>query len=111
MAAITVPSEVSLRIFDLPKPKVEKRNSFKLPKSAVEIKGPLGRSLHFFLAASVTEHRTGQMTLNIPSFLTLDHNEAAKKVIFTVEDQTIKHQKAMWGMRINVVVSWQTLIV
>ncbi|XHG08572.1 hypothetical protein AWENTII_011668 [Aspergillus wentii] len=52
----------------------------EIPKTAVEIKGPLG-----------------ELTLNIPSFVNVAHDEAARKASLSVEDSTIAHQRAMWG--------------
>lgn len=39
----------------------------------------------------------GQMTLNLPPYLILDHNETTKKVVFSVQDPKQGHQRAMWG--------------
>jgi large subunit ribosomal protein L6 len=38
------------------------------------------------------------MTLNIPPFLTLEHDQETMKATFQVEDASIKRQCAMWGM-------------
>jgi hypothetical protein len=42
------------------------------------------------------------MTLQIPPFMNLDHNEAGRRATLTVEDENIKHQKAMWGRSSDV---------
>ncbi|KAJ5478858.1 hypothetical protein N7530_004367 [Penicillium desertorum] len=51
-----------------------------IPKFVAEIKGP-----------------KGEMSLNIPSFVNITHDEAAKKASLSVEDTTVPHQRAMWG--------------
>ncbi|PWY76944.1 60S ribosomal protein L6 [Aspergillus heteromorphus CBS 117.55] len=78
-AAISVPSEVSLKFIDLPQPRV-KRQGVDTPKVAIEVKGPLG-----------------ELTLNIPSFVNVVHDEALQKASLTVQDTEVSHQRAMWG--------------
>ncbi|KAL4795092.1 ribosomal protein L6, alpha-beta domain-containing protein [Aspergillus venezuelensis] len=78
-AAISIPQEVSLKFIDLPQ--TQARGSSEIPpKTAIEVTGPLG-----------------QLTLKIPHFLTVAHDEVARKAFLTVEDRTAKHQRAMWG--------------
>ncbi|KAL4942609.1 hypothetical protein BDV06DRAFT_211730 [Aspergillus oleicola] len=78
-AAISIPPEVSLKFIDLPQ--TQARGSSEIPpKTAIEVNGPLG-----------------QLTLKIPHFLTVAHDEASRKASLTIEDSTAKHQKAMWG--------------
>lgn len=38
------------------------------------------------------------MSLNIPSFLTITPDETGQKASLSVLDQTVPHQRAMWGM-------------
>ncbi|KAF7511057.1 hypothetical protein GJ744_005288 [Endocarpon pusillum] len=78
-AAISIPPEVSLRFFDLPKSNVRSRAK-DVPVSAVEVAGPLG-----------------QMTLPLPPYLAAKHNTKNQKVTLSVGDPTITHQRAMWG--------------
>lgn len=78
-APISVPQEVTLRFFDLPRQKVKTRNPDE-PTSAVEVVGPLG-----------------QMTLPLPPYLQTQHNAETKKVTVNILDQKDKHQRAMWG--------------
>ncbi|PWY83746.1 60S ribosomal protein L6 [Aspergillus sclerotioniger CBS 115572] len=78
-AAISVPPEVSLKFIDLPQPKT-KAKSIDFPNRAIEVKGPLG-----------------EMSLNIPSYVKVDYDEAVRKATFAVEDTEITHQRAMWG--------------
>ncbi|PLN83342.1 putative mitochondrial 54S ribosomal protein YmL16 [Aspergillus taichungensis] len=78
-AAISIPPEVSLKFIDLPQ--VAVRGVAKdIPTTKVEIKGPLG-----------------ELSLTPPSFLTINHDEAARKASLSVVDASIAHQRAMWG--------------
>lgn len=37
------------------------------------------------------------MTLAVPPFVRVAHDESQRKASFTVEDPEIAHQRAMWG--------------
>ncbi|PYH44126.1 mitochondrial 54S ribosomal protein uL6m [Aspergillus saccharolyticus JOP 1030-1] len=78
-APITVPPEVSLKFIDLPVV-AARGNAQEAPKVAIEVKGPLG-----------------ELTLRIPPFVTVEHDEALRKATLSVQDAEIKHQRAMWG--------------
>ncbi|KAL5358489.1 hypothetical protein BJX96DRAFT_43790 [Aspergillus floccosus] len=79
-ATISIPPEVSLKFIDLPQTQVRTRSK-EIPKTAIEVKGPLG-----------------ELTLNIPPFVNVTHDEALRKASLTVEDSSVAHQRAMWGM-------------
>jgi large subunit ribosomal protein L6 len=96
-AAISVPPEVSLRFFDLPKTNLRSRKK-DVPVSAVEVAGPLGISWkHSFGNIQHTDPTAGQMTLPLPPYVSARHNTENKKVTLSVGDPTITHQRAMWG--------------
>lgn len=78
-ASISIPPEVSLNFIDLPQAKTRGRAK-EIPKTAIEIKGPLG-----------------ELTLKIPPFIDVAHDEALRKASLSVQDPTIAHQRAMWG--------------
>ncbi|KAJ5991122.1 hypothetical protein N7499_011666 [Penicillium canescens] len=78
-AAISIPPEVSFKLVDLPKSLVRTRGK-DIPKYAAEIKGP-----------------RGEMSLSIPSFLTVTPDEAGQKATLSVLDAEVPHQRAMWG--------------
>jgi large subunit ribosomal protein L6 len=40
----------------------------------------------------------GQLTLNIPPFVNINHDQTARKATVSVQDAEIPHQRAMWGM-------------
>ncbi|KAJ5277853.1 hypothetical protein N7524_004006, partial [Penicillium chrysogenum] len=73
------PPEVSFKLIDIPATLARTRGK-DIPKFVAEIKGP-----------------KGEMSLNIPSFVNITHDEAAKKASLSVEDTTVPHQRAMWG--------------
>ncbi|KAJ9224509.1 hypothetical protein DTO212C5_5086 [Paecilomyces variotii] len=79
-APISIPPDVSLNFIDLPQAQTRGRSAKDIPKTAVQVKGPLG-----------------EMTLKIPTFLNVAHDEAQKKASLTVADPSLAHQRAMWG--------------
>jgi hypothetical protein len=52
----------------------------QMPKRTVTVTGPLG-----------------QLYLDIPPYLRIDHDGAAKRATLSVEDTTVKQQREMWG--------------
>ncbi|RHZ54376.1 mitochondrial 54S ribosomal protein uL6m [Aspergillus thermomutatus] len=78
-APISIPPEVSLKFVDLPQTQVRGRSK-EIPKTAIEVKGPLG-----------------ELTLNIPPFVEVAHDEALRKASLAVQDPSEAHQRAMWG--------------
>lgn len=40
---------------------------------------------------------TGKLDLNVPPFLKLDHDPAARRLVLNIEDNEQKQQKEMWG--------------
>ncbi|KAL2822839.1 ribosomal protein L6, alpha-beta domain-containing protein [Aspergillus cavernicola] len=78
-ASISVPPEVSLKFIDLPQTTV-RGNAKDLPKVSIEVSGPLG-----------------QLTLKVPSFVNVAHDEALRKATLSIEDSALAHQRAMWG--------------
>ncbi|KAJ5955884.1 hypothetical protein ACN42_g1209 [Penicillium freii] len=78
-AALSIPPEVSFKLIDIPATLSRTRGK-DIPKFMAEIKGP-----------------KGEMSLNIPSFLTITPDETGQKASLSVLDQTVPHQRAMWG--------------
>ncbi|KIW24761.1 uncharacterized protein PV07_10454 [Cladophialophora immunda] len=78
-APITIPPEVSLRFYELPKGNVRSRHP-DTPNMALEVTGPLG-----------------QMTVPLPPYLQAELDDSAKKININVKDAAEKHQRAMWG--------------
>ncbi|GAM34196.1 hypothetical protein TCE0_015r01614 [Talaromyces pinophilus] len=78
-APVSIPPEVNLSLIDLPQTNVRGKAK-DAPKMAVEVNGPLG-----------------QLTLNIPPFVNINHDQTARKATVSVQDAEIPHQRAMWG--------------
>lgn len=80
-APLSLPPEVTFRIFDAPPVKQGRSISRTEPSRKVEIEGPLGK-----------------MSLDIPSYINIASNEANRTYGLTILDTGDKQQKAMWGV-------------
>lgn len=40
----------------------------------------------------------GEMTLNLPPFVTVAHDAERQTANVSIEDSNLKHQRSMWGM-------------
>ncbi|KAJ5627020.1 54S ribosomal protein L6 [Penicillium herquei] len=78
-APISVPPEVSLSLIDAPNAGAQGRGK-SASKVSAHIKGP-----------------KGEMTLDIPSFLTVNHDTVSQKATLSIIDPEDPHQRAMWG--------------
>ena len=97
---VSIPSEVSLRLYDLPQNNTRSRRK-DVPSSAIEVVGPLGEDGDICLPRTLLTRCAGQMTLNLPPYLIVDHNEKTKKANVSVKDPKQDHQRAMWGEQIS----------
>lgn len=48
-------------------------------------------------ALTLVRNFTGKLDLNVPPFLKLDHDPAARRLVLNIEDNEQKQQKEMWG--------------
>ncbi|KAI4862674.1 ribosomal protein L6 [Hypoxylon rubiginosum] len=76
---ISIPPGVELTIGE-PRVKKDPTTYLRIPKRTVTVTGPLGK-----------------LDLEIPPFLTIDHDEASKRAILSIENRDIKKQMEMWG--------------
>ncbi|KAK0629053.1 ribosomal protein L6, alpha-beta domain-containing protein [Bombardia bombarda] len=76
---ISIPPGVELAIGE-PKVKRDMTTYLKIAKRTVTVSGPLGK-----------------LDLEIPPFVLLDHDVAARKATLTVQDLSLKQQREMWG--------------
>ncbi|KIV80554.1 hypothetical protein PV11_08047 [Exophiala sideris] len=76
---ITIPPEVSLRFYDLPKTNSRSRNP-DTASTVLEVTGPLGK-----------------MTVPLPPYLRTELDEDANKINLNVNDASERHQRSMWG--------------
>ncbi|CRK25498.1 hypothetical protein BN1708_004037 [Verticillium longisporum] len=76
---LSIPPGVEIVIGE-PRVKRDATSYLKIPKRTVSVSGPLGK-----------------LDLEIPPFLKIDHDTEARKATLTIEDDTVKEQKEMWG--------------
>ncbi|OTA92814.1 hypothetical protein M434DRAFT_74146 [Hypoxylon sp. CO27-5] len=76
---ISIPPGVELTIGE-PKVKRDPTTYLKIPKRTVTVAGPLGK-----------------LDLEIPPFLNINHDEASRRAILSIENSEIKQQMEMWG--------------
>ncbi|KAI8623029.1 54S ribosomal protein L6 [Xylariaceae sp. FL1651] len=76
---ISIPPGVDITIGE-PRAKNDPTTYLRIPKRTVTVSGPLGK-----------------LDLEIPPFLTIHHDEAARRALVTIEDPNLKEQKEMWG--------------
>jgi large subunit ribosomal protein L6 len=41
---------------------------------------------------------TGQLELDVPDYVNIDHDPDARRIKLSVKDQNERHQREMWGM-------------
>jgi len=76
---LSIPPGVELLIGE-PTVKNDLTTYLKLPKRTVTVQGPLGK-----------------LDLEIPPFVHIDHDVAARRANLSIEDQNVRQQKEMWG--------------
>ncbi|CRK13823.1 hypothetical protein BN1723_002041 [Verticillium longisporum] len=76
---LSIPPGVDIVIGE-PRVKRDATSYLKIAKRTVSVSGPLGK-----------------LDLEIPPFLKIDHDMEARKATLTIEDDTVKEQKEMWG--------------
>ena len=77
---LSLPPDVNLRLLEKPKPKSD-RLARNQAGTIVEVEGPLGK-----------------LSMSIPNYLHIEHDEATRKAVLRVEDKEIREQREMWGM-------------
>lgn len=77
---LSIPPEVEFNVLDIPQTAVQERASRKAPSPSVQIKGPLG-----------------EMNMDVPAFIKIDYNKAARKASVSIADVEERQQRAMWG--------------
>ncbi|CAJ2505551.1 Uu.00g129450.m01.CDS01 [Anthostomella pinea] len=76
---ISIPPGVELLIGE-PRVKKDPTTYLRIPKRTVTVSGPLGK-----------------LNLEIPPFLNIDHDEATRKALLSIENGDEKKQMEMWG--------------
>ncbi|OTB03650.1 hypothetical protein M426DRAFT_321575 [Hypoxylon sp. CI-4A] len=76
---ISIPPGVEMTIGE-PRVKKDPTTYLRIPKRTVTVTGPLGK-----------------LDLEIPPYLTIHHDEAARRALLSIENTDIKQQMEMWG--------------
>ncbi|KAK3939064.1 54S ribosomal protein L6, mitochondrial [Diplogelasinospora grovesii] len=76
---ISIPPGVELVISE-PWVKRDMTTYLQVPKRTVTVSGPLG-----------------QLDLQIPTYIQIDHDTAARRATLSVQDRSLKQQREMWG--------------
>ena len=68
----------------------------------MEIEGPLGMFKLFNWRCGeeyvlMKDCGIGKMSMTIPNFINLEHDEPNRKAFVSVEDKEVKKQREMWG--------------
>lgn len=59
-------------------------------------------------ALTLVRNFTGKLDLNVPPFLKLDHDPAARRLVLNIEDNEQKQQKEMWGTIYTALAAWSS---
>lgn len=108
-AALSIPPEVTFNILQ-PVPKKNARSALSDARRTVEIEGPLGMFNWLKRKGECADcwvRGTGKMSMTIPDFVRLEHDEANRKAYVRVEDEEVKKQREMWGMKCFVI--WEDI--
>ncbi|KAI0887850.1 ribosomal protein L6 [Annulohypoxylon maeteangense] len=76
---ISIPPGVELAVGE-PRIKKDPTTYLRIPKRTITITGPLGK-----------------LDLEIPPYIHINHDEALRRAVLTIEDTEAKQQKEMWG--------------
>ncbi|KAI1380145.1 ribosomal protein L6 [Hypoxylon crocopeplum] len=76
---ISIPPGVELTIGE-PRVKKDPTTYLRIPKRTITVAGPLGK-----------------LDLEIPPYLTINHDEASRRAMLSIENTDVKQQMEMWG--------------
>src|SRR6266699_2269726 len=94
---ISIPPGVELLIGE-PTVKNDLTTYLKIPKRTVTVQGPLGEPARMpCRVAPLADMLQGKLDLEIPPFVHIDHDVAARRATLSIEDQDARQQKEMWG--------------
>lgn len=94
-APVSIPAEVDLRILE----PVERKNGVvkAVPTETLEIQGPLGLSIPI-RCQCCADHVTGKMTVQLPPYMSINHNKETRKASLSILDREERKQREMWGV-------------
>lgn len=94
---LSLPPNVDLQILDPPVPKNKTIVMTEQPK-IIEVKGPLGTVDQTYRKASSLTRSSGKMTIQIPPYMSLDHDKETRKATLKILDREERKQREMWGV-------------
>jgi large subunit ribosomal protein L6 len=97
-APLSIPPEVNFAVI-LPQTPKNGRHSPASARPTVSIEGPRGKfQVDISIIAILTLPSAGKLTMTIPPFVHLEHDQAARKAVVSVENREERKQREMWGM-------------
>ena len=94
---LSLPPNVDLQILEPPVPKNRTIVMTEQPK-IIEVKGPLGILDRTCRIASSLTRSSGKMTMQIPPYMSFDHDKETRKATLKILDREERKQREMWGM-------------
>ena len=94
---LSLPPNVDLKILQPPVPKNRSIAVTEQPK-IVEVKGPLGMLDQTCPKVFALTLSSGKMTIQIPLYMSLDHDKETRKATLKILDREERKQREMWGM-------------
>jgi len=95
-APLSIPPEVTFTVIPPQLPK-NGRHSAVSARSTVAIEGPRGTFATSLFLYPCVNFVAGKLTMTIPPFVNLEHDEAARKAVVSVNDREERKQREMWG--------------
>lgn len=95
-APLSIPPEVNFTVIAPPKTK-NGRQSPLSDRPMVSIEGPRGNFWRFQSNCSLANIQIGKLSMTIPPFVKLEHDELARKAVVSVQDREERKQREMWG--------------
>ena len=94
---LSLPPNVDLQILE---PPVQKNKSVALTEQPkiIEVKGPLGTFDQTCREVFPLTLGLGKMTVQIPPYMSLDHDKETRKATLNILDREERKQREMWGM-------------
>ena len=95
-APLSLPIEVNLRVVE-PSPQKNSAVAKAEPRRTVEVEGPLGMRPALSFAFITVLSSTGKISLQLPPYMSIDHNETTRKVGLNILNRRERKQREMWG--------------
>ena len=96
-APLSLPAEVELEILEPALQRKKEVTKTELPRT-VQVKGPLGTRNCINKHTLWLTLSEGKMTVQLPPYMSLDHNKETRKATLSILDREERKQREMWGM-------------